>query len=412
MVRRSLLALAAVLVAGCGGQPVATVAPMGRATMSQAEVVQAKAIQSILQPAMGQPVTWNNSLTVHPDREAYPVLIDLLRSARKTLWMETFEFADNDKARELTNLLIAKKKEGVDVRVIMDNIGAKSIGTATAKVLRNNGVPTIVYGPFPFLRKTGHGLNITHRKLYLVDGDKGMTGGMNLGDEYFDHAHDMLWKVQGQAAHQLHEEFTTDWALGKGGKLEVPAAPVGSYGNEPIGMCVTSPRQRGREEEIRGVLLRALDSAKSRIDMAYPFFSDDRVIDRLIKAAKRGVDVRVILTKESHSAIEKLAIWSARQAMPKGVKFHWWNASYAHIKYTAVDGAFLLVGSSNADTLTFENNQELDLILTNPRTVSDFRGKVCDPDWAATPAVTEAEINVPWTQKPWIALLELIDRYI
>ncbi|MEB3298276.1 MAG: phosphatidylserine/phosphatidylglycerophosphate/cardiolipin synthase family protein [Candidatus Sericytochromatia bacterium] len=412
MVRRSLLALAAVLLTGCGGAPTSALSPLGRPSMSVGEISQAKAMQSVLQPSLGQPVTWNNSLTIHPDREAFPVLLDMLKGARKSLWMETFEFADNDKARQLTDLLIAKKREGVDVRVIMDFIGSKSIGTATAKVLRNNGVPTVVYPATPFLRRTGHGLNITHRKLYLVDGDQGMTGGMNLGDEYFDHAHDMLWKVQGQAAHQLHQEFVTDWALGRGGRLEAPSAPTGIYGSEPIGMCVTSPRQKGREEEIRGVLLRALDTARSRIDMAYPFFSDDQVLDRLIRAAKRGVDVRVILTKESHPAIEKLAIWSARQAMPKGVKFHWWNTGYAHIKYTAVDGAFLLVGSSNADTLTFENNQELDLILTNPRIVSNFRDTICDPDWAATPAVTEAEINVPWTQKPWFALLELLDRYI
>jgi phosphatidylserine/phosphatidylglycerophosphate/cardiolipin synthase-like enzyme len=240
-----------------------------------------------------------------------------------------------------------------------------------------------------------------------------MTGGMNLGGEYFGTYHDMLFKVQGDTAYALHEEFAGDWQRGRGvGAITLPPAPQGTYGSEPIGIAVTSPRERGREHEIHETLLKAIDDAKVRIDMAYPYFSDDDVLDHLVAARARGVKVHVILTTHDGPMIHRTAVWSAHQTKRKGLDFHWWTTSYAHIKYTAIDDAFLAVGSSNADTLTFDNNQELDLLLTNPRTIGDFRQRIVEPDWAATPEVTDADVNVPASEKPLYALLEILDHYI
>lgn len=380
--------------------------------MSASDVMKARAFQAAIAGQAAQPVTWNNRISLYPDREAFPELMRLLEGARKSIYVETFELHDDSTALQVVKKLIEKHQAGLEVRVIIDRIGLKSAGGQSYKRLIDAGVPTVIYGPYPYWRNGEKGLNITHRKLYLVDGDRGMTGGMNLGDDYFVRIHDMLWKVEGEAAYALHKEFVTDWKLGRGDKpVNLGSAPTGNYGSEPIGVAVTSPREQGREQEIYNTILKAVDNARTRIDMGYPFFWDDRLVDRLIAAEARGVQVRVVMTKFSQPLTHKLDRYTARQAAPKGVEFKWHsNSQYAHIKYAAIDDSFLAVGSSNGDSLTFYNNQELDLLLTNPQTVAMFRSRVSDPDWARGVPVTPADY--PSGPKPLYSLLELIDKYM
>lgn len=401
-------------LAGCGA-PATTGLPLvsgGQQPMSAGDMMKARAFQAAIAGQAAQPVTWNNRISLHPDREAFPELMRLLDSAKKSIYMETFELHNDDTAVQIVKKLVEKHQAGVEVRVIIDRIGLKSSHGQSYKRLIDAGVPTVIYGPFPYWRNGEKGLNITHRKLYLVDGDRGLTGGMNLGDHYFVRDHDMLWKVEGEAAYALHKEFATDWKLGKGAKpVNLGPAPTGSYGSEPIGVAVTSPREKGREQEIYNTLIKAVDNARTRIDMGYPFFWDDRLVNRLIAAEARGVQVRVIMTKFSQTFTHMLDRYTAKQAGPKGVDLKWYSSSrYAHIKYTAIDDSFLAIGSSNGDSLTFYNNQELDLLLTNPQTVALFRSRVSEPDWANGVPVTPADY--PSGNKPLYSLLELIDKFM
>ncbi len=406
-------AAAVIAMAGCGAPT--TGLPLvsgGQGQMTPSDMLQAKSFQAAIAGQAMQPVSWNNNIALYPDREAFPSLMKMLDSAKTSIFMETFELHNDATALQVIAKLIEKHNAGLQVRVIIDRIGLKSAHGQTYKRLIDAGIPTVIYGPWPYWRNGEKGFNITHRKLYLVDGDQGMTGGMNLGDDYFVRDHDMLWKVEGDAAFTLHKEFANDWKLGKGQKtVTLPPAPTGSYGSEPIGIAVTSPREAGREQEIYNTLLKAIDNSKTRIDMGYPFFWDDRMVAKLIAAEARGVQVRVIMTKFSTSMTHKLDRWTAKQASPKGVDFKWYSAStYAHIKYSVIDDAFLAVGSSNGDSLTFYNNQELDLLLTNPQTVRMFRNRVSDTDWAKGVPVTEADY--PTGSKPLYTLLELLDKYM
>lgn len=366
---------------------------------------------AVISPYFSDPVTWNNRIALYPDREALAPLEAMLQGARHNIWIETFELHDDAAGVALTNLLIQKHQQGIDVRVIVDNIGEHSVGGTMPKILAENGVPTLIYGPFPFWGAEGKGFNITHRKCYLVDGDQAMTGGMNLGDQYFDSIHDMLWKIDGAAANTLHKEFADDWQRGNGkGTLTVPPLPDQTYGNEPIGVAVTSPREPGREHEIHETLLAAINNAKSRIDMGYPYFWDDAVLSELEAAARRGVQVHVILTTHDLAIFHKINLFAAKQGMPSGIQFKYWTPSYAHIKYAAIDDDYLQVGSSNADALTFDNNQELDLELTDPLTVAMFRQRVSDPDWASSTPITAQD--VAGISKPVFDLMTILDNYM
>lgn len=413
-------------VAGCGTGPIDALLG-GASGLSSAqgllssgssaqtpETVQAEQAEfGLLQPHFADPVTWNNQLALYPDRQALPVLQAMLAGARHNIWIETFELHDDNAGVALTNLLIQKHEEGVDVHVIVDHIGEMSVHGTMPSILQQNGVPTLVYGPFPYWNSQGKGFNITHRKCYLVDGDQAMTGGMNLGDAYFDSIHDMLWKVDGAAANQLHKEFAIDWKLGGGsGTLTVPPLPAKTYGNEPIGIAVTSPREPGREHEIHETLLAAINNAKTRIDMGYPFYWDDAVMSALDNAVKRGVQVHVILTTHDLDIFHKINLWAAKEGMAAGLQFRYWDPSYAHIKYCVIDNDYLQVGSSNADSLTFYNNQELDLELTDPSIVSMFRSTLSDPDWASSSPITPQDVAQAGVNKPVYDILTLLGFYM
>ncbi|MEB3237696.1 MAG: phosphatidylserine/phosphatidylglycerophosphate/cardiolipin synthase family protein [Candidatus Sericytochromatia bacterium] len=405
---RQLTAMVALLaLAGCGLGPAS--APTRSLSGPSARAME---MAQRIRQSVQRPVTTNNRLALTVDREVLPAFLDHLRSARRSLYMQTFEFWSDALGRRICDILIDRHKAGVDVRVILDQTGQNHVDSKVERILKQAGVAVQVYRATPYVRKSGVGLNITHRKLYLVDGDKAMTGGMNLGEKYLDHAHDMLWQVDGDAAGIMHDEFRLDWIRAGGKTFDLPLRPHGSYGQEPVGIAVTSPRERGRESEIRKVLFDALQKATTRIDMAYPFFSDDALMAKLKEAARRGVQVRVILTTHDREILRKLNKWSAKQIRPSGVQMHWYDKAYAHIKYTVIDDAFLLVGSSNGDTLTFENNQELDMVLTEPGRISSFRARVPDPDWASTPAITDADLDFPWYDKPLAGFLELIDYYM
>jgi cardiolipin synthase len=409
--RRSLrhiaVALALMVLAGCGANPVT---PAGTALSGPS--IRAVEMAQRIRQSVQRPVTTNNRLSLTVNREVLPAFLDHLRSARHSLYMQAFEFWSDALGRRICDILIDRHKAGVDVRVILDQTGQNHVNSKVERILRQAGVAVQVYRATPYVRKSGVGLKITHRKLYLVDGDKAMTGGMNLGERYLDHAHDILWRVDDDAAWIMHDEFRLDWVRPGGRAFDLPLRPHGSYGQEHVGIAVTSPRERGRESENRKVLFEAIDKAVTRIDRAYPFFSDDALMIRLKAAAKRGVQVRVILTKHDREILRKLNKWSAKQIRPAGVQMHWYDRAYAHIKYTVIDDAFLLVGSSNGDTLTFENNQELGLILTEPSRVSSFRAQVPDPDRATTPEITDADLHFPWYDKPLAGFLELIDYYM
>lgn len=405
----AVLACATLAQTACG-----PIAP-GRAPTAAVQDARAhaEAFRSAVSTASMRPVTWNNRTSLAVDRDVLPALRAMLAGARKSIFFETFEFNEDASGVAMADLLIKRKREGIDVRVIIDQLGSDHLNTHIPQRLRDHGVPTTMYGPFPFWRREGKGYNITHRKLYLVDGDQAMTGGMNVGDDYFFKVHDMLWKIEGEAAQALHEEFVGEWARARGeGTLSIPPLASASYGNEPIGIAVTSPLEKGREREIHQTFLAAVDKAQTRVDMAYPYFWDDDLVARLEKARARGVQVRVILTTHDADPGHALNAWTAWESMSKGLEFHWYDRSYSHIKYCIVDDAFLMAGSSNADTLTFTNNQELDPVFTNPATIADFRQRVSEPDWASTPAITAKEVAIGGLRKPIYELLDLLGAYM
>lgn len=387
VVRSSLVAslLTSLLLAGCGQAPSVT-----RVTPEPA--VQARSTAS--------------SLTIDGAAN-YAAIERVVREASRSIWIESFHFTNDAANRPLSDLLIKRAKQGLQVRVLMDQIGNFRETAAPDGMLarlRAGGVDARTYDS----KWMGvRGLNITHRKLYLADGDRGLTGGMNLTQDFRDERHDLLVEFRGDSvARDLHREFIHDWALAGGAELKLPPVAVSQSPNQVL---VTSPLEE--RLEIREALYQALDDADQEVTVETMYLSDDGLCDRLIRAAGRGVKVRVIVPGANRSKpFELLNTRAANKLLVMGAQMRQYRHRYTHVKYFATEQVALF-GSANGDSRAMNLNQELSVLVREPGLRQELDRRMFEVDWQQAAPIDHFPSG-SWFEHPLTTILELIDYYI
>jgi cardiolipin synthase len=355
-------------------------------------------------------VSSGNRFALHVDSEAYPVLREMLRSASRSISFETFSFWSDKTALDIAGLMADRHDAGVKVRVLVDGYKVKDDSKVVA-YLRQRGVPVRRYNPKVVYKL---GFNITHRKIYAIDGVRAMTGGMNIGGGYECCTHDYLITVEGAAARDLTAEFESDWnASGAPEQVLDPQAGPQSVA-DPLGgratVVVTSRREADRAQEIRKAVTTLIAGATREIALGYPYFSDDRLIGELKSAIKRGVRVRLVLPSQTDEKLMNvLNPKSAHQIWKAGGEVRIFDARFTHAKYLFIDGSKALLGSSNGDAITFKYNQEAGLLIEDPAFVTEAYNRLAAADWAASRAPRYDELNLPWYKIPYGWLLEAFD---
>lgn len=356
----------------------------GAARKAPIEMLQQQAsatsINRAVDLATGTHNTYNNRVQLLVDGdEAFGKMRELIGSAQKSLYMEMFIFHDDATGWDVARQLVEKKKQGVDVKVLLDGLGTMTEKGETIKFLRDNGVDVQIYNR---QLVDWENVNITHRKLVMVDGYKGMTGGMNIGDEYAHTWHDLMASVEGESVQEFQQEFAVNWAKAGGQALvNMPKIPAGmQFGNSATRVTVTSPNEAGKEKDTKNALLSAVNSALHHIYLVNPYFSDPDLIQALIQAAKRGVEVRVELPGVSDNPVhEVLNKQNAEKLMAVGGKVYKVDPGadksvFTHAKLMTIDGVWTSMGSTNYDTRALENNQEINISVTDAqfaKTVED-----------------------------------------
>lgn len=425
-------ALSVMLLASCGVSP--QTAPMSAEDLfngatrdaeyndrgPELEGVPTETFQLPVRPLRNpNPRTRNNaaSLSVGP-RENVPALEALIKSATKTLYIETFNFGNDSMGQRVVPLLKAKAKEGVEVKVLADYVGSRFLPGAKslAYELREAGVEFRYY-PVRGIRKDDKrvGVNITHRKLYLADGDRGLIGGMNLMADFDTKDQDVLIDFRGEVAQQFHGEFARDWKFARGGELLYPGLKPGvQYGGTDAAIYVTSAPE-GRFEA-RGMTYRAIEQAQSEIVIEQQYLTDDGVLSRLDAALRRGVKLKAIVPGESSAKIFKRLHTVKLNALSKlGAEFRLYHGNpsdaHVHTKYMAVDGKWATIGSTNHDTRALFDNQEISLATADPALISGLRTRLFDHDWNNATKVFEFK-EYPWYVQPFNRLLDILDYYL
>lgn len=336
--------------------------------------------------------------------QIFPAMLEAIRGAKKTITLETYIYWSESIGTEFSEALAERARAGVKVHVMLDFMGSMKMDTAQVDKMKAAGVQVQRYHK-PVWWKLARMNNRTHRKLLIVDGTVGFTGGVGIADQWRgnaqdeDHWRDSHFRVEGPVVGQMQAVFNDNWTKATGVVLDGPAyfPPLQPKGTMPAQMFSSSPT--GGSESMHLMYLMAITSARERIDLSASYFVPDELTVRtLIAAAKRGVKVRLITP--GHIIDSDLVRAASRDRWPEllaaGVQISEYQPTMYHVKTLIVDKLLVSVGSTNFDNRSFSINDEANLNVLDTGFATQMTD-VFDADWAlAKPVTAQALAKRPW----------------
>ena len=330
---------------------------------------------------MGAPVTYNNEVKLlMTGHDKFVDLFENIRHARHHIHLEYFNFRNDSIANALFSLLAEKVKEGVKVRAMFDAFGNWSnnqpLKERHLKSIRAQGIEIVKFDPitFPWVN---HAIHRDHRKIVVIDGKIGYTGGMNIADYYINGLpkigkwHDMHIHLEGDAVRYLQGIFLTMWnrETGQhvGGPAYFPDTPqLPDSIAEEIAIVDRTPRETPRS--ISHAYAASIQAAQKNIRIVNPYFVPTKSIRKAIKnALKKGTEVEIMIPAVSDIAFTPDAsFYIAHKLMKKGAKIYLFNGGFHHSKIMMVDSTFCTVGTANLNSRSLRYDYETCLLYTSP----------------------------------------------
>jgi len=316
---------------------------------------------------------------------AYRRLFEELERAQRSIRVATFILARDATGRALVELLARKAAAGVEVHLLLDALGSLGARGRFLAPLRRAGGHVASFLPvLPLHRRWSANLR-NHRKLAVIDGELGWTGGMNFAEEYLGAGPDAArWIdgslfVRGPAVDDLLAVFAGDWRLATGADLPPLATPPGrardaarAQGAERVQVVATGPDTQG--DALSDAVLAAMVEARARIWLVTPYFIPDEALARaLALQARLGRDVLLILPQKSNHRLADLARGKTlRDLAAAGVRVRCVPRRMLHAKAMVFDGALAVFGTANLDLRSLYLNFELSLFLHSAAEVRDL----------------------------------------
>lgn len=327
-----------------------------------------RGLGALVEKATGAPVSTLQSVTLlSSGSEAFDALLEAIAAAREHVHLEYYIIEPDAAGDRLAAALIDKARSGVQVRLLIDAIGSANLGRRWLRPLREAGIRVARFHPFraAALRPL---LNFrTHRKIVVIDGRIGFTGGMNICAQqdarYCDSAwHDLHVRMEGEAVGWLQALFAEDWLYARGQTLPENALyPEQAPG--PVTAQIVASGPDSDSEAIHRAFLQAIHDARERVWLVTPYFvPGEATLYALSNAALRGVDVRLLLPAHSDSRFVQAAGRSYYdELLGRGVQIHEYQPSVLHAKALLVDDDCAFVGTANFDQRSFRLNFEVAL---------------------------------------------------
>ena len=302
-------------------------------------------------------------------RDLYADMLASIRGAKQRIYFETYIWKGDEVGTEFKEALEAAAERGVEVYVVHDVFANlvvdQSFFTFSDKVhVRRH---PLMASPLPSLRHSGR----NHRKLMVVDGQDAYVGGYNIGDTYADRWRDTHARIQGPSAAEIENAFVDYWNMRPMGLL--PGRPLPELEDpspRPWGNQVDVYRNmpRWRVYPIRNMYLEAIDRASRHVWLTHAYLiPDDDLTGSLFAAARRGVDVRIIVPAQSNHVV---ADWLSRgfydELLSKGVRLFLYQGAMVHSKTATIDGQWSTIGTANLDRLSMAGNYEINVAFHGP----------------------------------------------
>lgn len=319
------------------------------------------------------PVFSGNSVKLITNgREKFDEMFDDIRKARKHIHLDYYIIEQGKIGYELQQLLIDKAKEGVEVRLIYDDIGSWKTRQRYFREMQDAGVQVYSFLKvlLPYLSPKFNYRN--HRKIVVIDGEIGYTGGFNVADRYIDGGHFPFWRdshvrIEGKAVYGLQTAFLIDWFFVSRTLLTSKYYfPDLTDHGKCLVQTVTSSPDTDWENIMQGLFC-ILTNAKRYVYIQTPYFlPNESMLTALQTAALRGVDVRLMIPEKSDTWVALKGMKSyLTEIMEAGVKVYFYQEGFLHAKTLVADDIVSTVGSTNLDYRSFEFNFEVNTFIYN-----------------------------------------------
>jgi cardiolipin synthase A/B len=322
----------------------------------------------------GSPMSEGNRVTILKNGvEIFPAMLAAIRDAQKTINLEFYIYWDGEIGRKFAEALAEKARAGVAVKVILDAVGSAQMSRSLVNFMARNGIDVEWYHPIRWytLSTLNHR---THRKLLIVDGRIGFSGGVGIADDWLgdgdakNHWRDTVARVEGPVVTQMQSAFMDNWVKSRGELLTgldyFPAlAPTGPHLTQVL---KSSPSEGSSTVKLLYII--SIVSAVKSIYISNAYFVPDADTTRALEGAvRRGVDVRVIVPGEFTDVpiVRQASRWHYELLLRRGIRIFEYQPTMMHAKTMVVDGAWTTIGSSNFDDRSFRLNDEVNINIYN-----------------------------------------------
>lgn len=309
----------------------------------------------------------------------FPTLLQAIKGATNHIHLDTYIIADDPLGRLVSDALIAKAREGVEVRLIYDDVGCWRVPERFFDRMRQAGVKVRSFMPVRFPAFTSKVNYRNHRKVCVIDGTQGFIGGMNIALRYVKGLHggtlpwrDTHMRLRGSVVYALQRAFLVDWYFVDRTLINdhryYPPMPW-HISNDSLAQVVTSSPIAQWPDIMQGYV-RILLEAKRYVYMETPYFlPTEPVLFAMRTAALAGVDVRLLIPRRSDAWLIQLASMSyVTETLEAGVKVRLYEKGFNHSKLLVADDQISTCGSTNIDFRSFENNFEANVFFYDRQT--------------------------------------------
>lgn len=334
-----------------------------------------------LGPLLGAEFSDGNAVrTLINGERFFPVMLEAIRGAQKSVTLETYIWSSGKISDQFIEALTERARHGVKVHVLADGMGTLKLSKEERKRMTDGGVEFMIYGREHWYDIKPNINHRTHRKILVVDGKVGFTGGTCIDDHWLGDADsEKVWRdtqvrIEGPAVLQMQATFAANWLQTTSHLLVGPDYfPRAERAGNVLADCYKSGPNEDPENARIGYLL-AIASARKTIRIANAYFvPDDLAVEMLVRARKRGVQVQVIVPAINDSRIGRAASRSRwGKLLEAGAEFYRYKPAMYHTKVMVVDDVFVTIGSVNFDNRSFAINDEVGLNIIDPTVAHDL----------------------------------------
>jgi cardiolipin synthase len=324
--------------------------------------------------------TWGNRVELVRDgQEAYRQLIRLIDEAERTIHITTYILGCDAVGEAIVERLARRAAEGLEVLLLLDSVGSWRVGRRRLAPLVDAGGRVAWFMPVIHIPFRGRANLRNHRKIVVADDRRALAGGMNLAEEYMGPTplpsrwRDLSAVVAGPAARDLGDLFRSDWKFATGAEpaavSPTPAPPREGTDGAPVQVVASGPDVAG--DPLYESIVSAIFAARRRVWVVTPYFIPDETLVRALDlAARRGVDVCLVVPARSNKLMADLARASyLRQVHDAGGRVLLYQPGMVHAKAVVVDDVLAIVGSANMDMRSLFLNYEVALFFGSPAEV-------------------------------------------